>query len=97
MLSKQCDIKLQSLLLNSSGAALGQLQQSLQDLKDLCQLPDDDDTEEDEDDAVDWKEKLESATKGLVVPVVTDRLSTVRCVWHSNGRDVSTSLAVVRG
>ncbi|XP_069680460.1 protein FAM114A2 isoform X2 [Periplaneta americana] len=75
MLSKQCDIKLQSLLLSSSGTALGQLQQSLQEVKDLCQLPDDEDTEEDESEVVDWKEKLDSVTKDLGVPVATEKLN----------------------
>jgi hypothetical protein len=78
MLSKQCDIKLQSLLLTSSGTSLSQLQESLQEVKDLCQLPDDEDTEEEECDAVDWKGKLETATKGLGVPVATDKLNKVR-------------------
>lgn len=78
MLSKQCDIKLQSLLLTSSGTALSQLQQSLQELKDLCQLPDDEDTEEEDGDAVDWRGKLDAATEGLGVPVATDKLNRVR-------------------
>jgi hypothetical protein len=77
MLSKQCDIKLQSLLLTSSGTALSQLQQSLQEVKDLCQLPDDEDTEEEEGDVVDWKGKLDTATKGLGVPIAADKLNRV--------------------
>ncbi|XP_021926416.1 protein FAM114A2 isoform X2 [Zootermopsis nevadensis] len=75
MLSKQCDIKLQSILLTSSGTALSQLQQSLQEVKDICQLPDDEDTEEDESDAVDWRKRLDNAVKGLGVPIATEKLN----------------------
>jgi hypothetical protein len=78
MLSKQCDIRLQSVLLTSSGTALSQLQQSLQEVKDICQLPDDEDTEEDENDAVDWREKLDDAAKGLGVSIATDKLNKAR-------------------
>lgn len=78
MLSKQCDIKLQSFLLTSSGTALTQLQQSLQEVKDLCQLPDDEDTEEEEGDDVDWRGKLDTAAKGLGVPIDTEKLNRVR-------------------
>jgi len=77
MLSEQCNIKLQSMLLTSSGTALSQLQQSLQEVRDLCQLPDDEDTEVDDSDAVEWKEKLDGVTKGLGVPFATDKLNEV--------------------
>jgi len=77
MLSEQCNIKLQSVLLTSSGTALSQLQQSLQELRDLCQLPDDEDTEVDESDAVEWREKLDGVTQGLGVPFATDKLNEV--------------------
>jgi hypothetical protein len=79
MLSKQCDIKLQSILLTSSGAALSHLQQSLQEVKDLCQLPDDEDTEEEDvSDAAEWRQKLDGATEGLGVPFATDKLNKVK-------------------
>lgn len=77
MLSEQCNIRLQSVLLTSSGTALSQLQQSLQEVRDLCQLPDDDDTEVDESDAVEWREKLDGVTKGLGIPFATDKLTEV--------------------
>jgi len=77
MLSEQCNIKLQSMLLTSSGTALSQLQQSLQEVRDLCQLPDDEDTEVDDSDAVEWREKLDGVTKGLGVPFATDKLNEV--------------------
>jgi hypothetical protein len=77
MLSEQCNIKLQSILLTSSGTALRQLQQSLQEVRDLCQLPDDEDTEVDESDAVAWREKMDGVTKGLGVPFATDKLIEV--------------------
>lgn len=66
------------MLLTSSGTALTQLQQSLQEVKDLCQLPDDEDTEEDESDGVEWREKLDGVTKGLGVPFATDKLNKVK-------------------
>jgi hypothetical protein len=47
-------------------------------VKDLCQLPDEEDTEEEEGDAVDWRGKLDAATKGLGVPIATDKLNRVR-------------------
>jgi len=77
MLSEQCNIKLQSVLLTSSGTALSQLQQSLQEVRDLCQLPDDEDTEVDESDAMEWREKLDGVTKGLGVPFATEKLNEV--------------------
>jgi hypothetical protein len=78
MLSKQCDIKLQSVLLTSSGTALSQMQQSLQELKDICDLPDEKDIVEDESDAVDWKDKLDHAAKELGVPITTHKLKKAR-------------------
>jgi hypothetical protein len=77
MLSEQCNIKLQSVLLTSSGTALSQLQQSLQEVRDLCQLPDDEDTEVEESDAVEWREKLDLVTQRLGVPFATDKLNEV--------------------
>jgi hypothetical protein len=50
----------------------------MQEVKDLCQLPDDEDTEEEETEAVDWRGKLETATKGLGVSFDTDKLNRVR-------------------
>ncbi|PSN55376.1 hypothetical protein C0J52_01820 [Blattella germanica] len=74
MLSKQCDIKLQSVLLTSTGAKLSKLQDSVKIIKDLCQLPDDEDLDEEiKDDK--WVEKLEEATRDLGVPFATDKLS----------------------
>jgi hypothetical protein len=49
----------------------------MQEVKDLCQLPDDEDTEEEEVDAMDWRGKLETATKGLGVPFTTEKLNKV--------------------
>jgi hypothetical protein len=77
MLSEQCNIKLQSVLLTNSGNALSQLQQSLHEVRVLCQLPDDEDTEMYERDAVEWREMLDGVTKGLGVPFATDKLNEV--------------------
>jgi len=82
MLSEQCNIKLQSVLLTSSGTALSELQQSLQEVRDLCQLPDDEDTEVDASDAVEWREKLDGVTQGLGVPFATDKLNETWDMAH---------------
>ena len=76
MLSKQCDIKLQSILLTSTGAKLSKLQDSVKIVKDLCQLPDDEDIEDDSKNK-DWIESIETSTKDLGVPFATDKLSKV--------------------
>ncbi|XP_066999714.2 protein FAM114A2 [Anabrus simplex] len=72
MLSKQCDLKLQSHLLTSTGSALVELQQTLNDLKEQCQLPEEEDVEEAPADV--QREKLADVGKGLGVHVATDKL-----------------------
>uniref|UniRef100_A0A1B6ECK6 Protein FAM114A2 n=1 Tax=Clastoptera arizonana TaxID=38151 RepID=A0A1B6ECK6_9HEMI len=46
MLSKQCQLKLQSILLSYSGEALLELQETLAEVKELCEIPEDEDEEE---------------------------------------------------
>lgn len=46
MLSKQCQLKLQSILLSFSGNELVDLQETLSEVKELCELPEDEDDEE---------------------------------------------------
>lgn len=64
MLSKQCQLKLQSVLLAHSGEALVDLQETLSEVKQLCELP-----EESEDEEVlsddEFANKISEHVKGL--------------------------------
>lgn len=64
MLSKQCQLKLQSTLLAHSGEALVDLQETLSEVKQLCELP-----EESEDEEVlsdeEFASKISEYVKGL--------------------------------
>lgn len=70
MLSKQSSLKLQSLLAPLSGKALQDLQETLNEVRELCELPD---TDNDEVDGMhttsDLNEKLAAATEDLGVTV----------------------------
>ncbi|EFA01640.1 protein FAM114A2 [Tribolium castaneum] len=67
MLSKQCDIKLQTLLESYTDEALTEMQETMDQVKELCELPD-----EEEDEHANWteiKEKLESAVSEISIPI----------------------------
>nr|CAD7261612.1 unnamed protein product [Timema shepardi] len=90
MLSKQCDLKLQSTLLVTAGPALAKLQASLQEVKDTCQLPDDDEDEVDEDnDEKIWRIRLDKAGEGLGVPFNSVKLITT---WEESQTWLRTCL-----
>ncbi|GJQ65404.1 hypothetical protein Trydic_g7514 [Trypoxylus dichotomus] len=72
MLSKQCDIKLQSLLESASGTALSDMQETLDQIKELCELPEEDEEENFTTDEI--KEKLEFAVSEINVKITYDRL-----------------------
>ncbi|KRT80996.1 hypothetical protein AMK59_5144 [Oryctes borbonicus] len=72
MLSKQCDIKLQSLLESASGAALNDMQETLDQIKELCELPEED--EEENLTTNEIKEILETAVSEINVKITYDRL-----------------------
>lgn len=74
MLSKQCDMKIQSRLLATSGLSSTALQDKYQEIKDLCQLPDDDEEEGGDK----WLQKLAAAEEELGVPIATGKLEAVR-------------------
>lgn len=70
MLSKQSSLKLQSLLAPLSGKALQDLQETLSEVRELCELPDSDSDDADGlHTSLDLKEKLDTATEDLGVVV----------------------------
>ncbi|KAK9738317.1 Protein of unknown function (DUF719) [Popillia japonica] len=72
MLSKQCDIKLQSLLEAASGDVLNDMQETLDQVKELCEIPEEDDEENLSTDQI--KEKLNDATSEINVKISYDKL-----------------------
>ncbi|VEN34919.1 unnamed protein product [Callosobruchus maculatus] len=73
MLSKQCDIKLKTLAETCDDEkALTDLQETLEQVKELCELPDED--EEEQSTMEEVKEKLQSAVKELNINISYDRL-----------------------
>ncbi|XP_056630644.1 protein FAM114A2 [Diorhabda sublineata] len=72
MLSKQCDITLETLQENSSGSELQDLQETMDQIKELCELPDEDDDETSSFD--DIKEKLQAAVQELNVSITYGKL-----------------------
>ncbi|KAJ8922724.1 hypothetical protein NQ315_007759 [Exocentrus adspersus] len=72
MLSKQCDMKLQLLFESSSGDALMEIQETLAQVKELCELPNEED--EEQLSLEELKERLASAVKELDVNITYDRL-----------------------
>nr|CAD7603404.1 unnamed protein product [Timema genevievae] len=93
MLSKQCDLKLQSTLLVTAGPALAKLQASLQEVKDTCQLPDDDEDEVEADgdngEKI-WRLRLDKAGEGLGVPFNSIKLITT---WEESQTWLRTCLS----
>lgn len=72
MLSKQCDIKLQTIIETCSGDALKDLQETLEQVKELCEIPDEDEEENLSLDEI--KNKLDSAVAEINVPIKYDKL-----------------------
>lgn len=72
MLSKQCDIKLQTLVETCAGDALKELQETLEQVKELCEIPDED--EEENLNLEEIKNKLESAVNEINVPISYGKL-----------------------
>lgn len=67
MLSKQCDIKLQTLLETHFGSELKEMQETLEQVKELCEIPDED--EDETPDLEDIKQKLETAVEEINLSV----------------------------
>lgn len=76
MLSKQCQLRLQSTLLAHSGEALIDLQETLSEVKQLCELP-----EESEDEEVlsdeEFANKISEYVKNLHKSVTCNKLIEV--------------------
>lgn len=72
MLSKQCDIKLQTLLETQTGNALKEMQETMEQVKELCEIPDED--EEENLDLEEIKKRLDSAIGEINVPVNYEKL-----------------------
>lgn len=79
MLSKQCNIKIQQQLVNLDGSELTSMQETLDEVKELCDLGDEDDEDEDEE-KKDLKEKLQEGCKDLGVNITYDKLINVSIV-----------------
>ncbi|KAK4887698.1 hypothetical protein RN001_003969 [Aquatica leii] len=71
MLSKQCDIKLQSLLESLTGDDLIELQETMNQIEELCELVDDDDELED---TSQMKEKLDGAVSEMHINISYEKL-----------------------
>lgn len=70
MLSRQSSIKLQTLLTPLSGMALEELQETLNEVQELCELPDADNDESDGGHTADeLAEKLKTSVEDLDIPV----------------------------
>ncbi|XP_018565203.1 protein FAM114A2 [Anoplophora glabripennis] len=75
MLSKQCDMKLQLLIESNSGDTLMDIQETVDQVKELCELPDE---EEDEQISIEeLKERLKSAVEEIGVNIKYDKLITM--------------------
>ncbi|XP_015593119.1 protein FAM114A2 isoform X1 [Cephus cinctus] len=72
MLSKQSNIKIQQRLMNLDADELNSLQETLEEVKELCDLGDE--NEEDEDHEKDLKQRLKDACKDLGIDVSCDKL-----------------------
>ncbi|KAF2882347.1 hypothetical protein ILUMI_23831 [Ignelater luminosus] len=83
MLSRQCDIKLKTLLESHSGADLIEMQETLSQIKELCELTDEDEDEKEELDESEIKEKIETAVTELNVSISYNKLmSTWKDISH---------------
>ncbi|GLV35218.1 uncharacterized protein CBL_01633 [Carabus blaptoides fortunei] len=68
MLSKQCDIKLETLLETYKGSALTDMQETMVQIKELCELPDEDEDSE-ANDIETVREKIDSAITDLNIKI----------------------------
>lgn len=72
MLSKQCDIKLENTIESLSGNELTELQETLAQIKELCEIPDEDEDETHNIETI--KEKLETAITEINVTITYEHL-----------------------
>jgi len=73
MLSKQCDIKLQTLIESHFGSELVEMQETMSQVNELCELTEEEEEEETVD-VAEIKEKLDAAISEMNVPISYDKL-----------------------
>lgn len=72
MLSKQCELKLKTLCDNCSGDALIEIQETIDQIKELCELPDED--EDEQLSLTEIKERLQLAVNDINVNISYEKL-----------------------
>lgn len=80
LLSKQCQMKLQTVLLSYSGAQLADIQDTLEKLKELCYLDCDDDEKSIND--AEFKNSLITYINKISVDVKTEKILKVSLNLH---------------
>lgn len=73
MLARQCDIKLQTVLETYSGQTLKETQETMEQVKELCEIPDDEEEEETLT-SQEIKRRLETAVHEIDVPITYEKL-----------------------
>ncbi|XP_023246817.1 protein FAM114A2 isoform X2 [Copidosoma floridanum] len=89
MLSKQCNMKIQQQLMNLDSSDLTSMQETLDEVKDLCDLGDEDEDEDEEQEKKDLTKELEEATKDLGISVTYNKLVDS---WNAMNSEVPTEL-----
>lgn len=84
MLSKQSTIKIQQQLFNLDGSDLISMQETLDEVKELCDLGDEDDEDDEEVNESDLKQKLEEGCKDLGVTIKYDKILEVSIKKYLN-------------
>lgn len=74
MLSRQCDIKLETVLETYSGETLKEVQETMEQVKELCEIPDEE--EEEVLSMEEIKNKLENAVAEIGIPITYNKLVT---------------------
>lgn len=95
MLSKQASLKLDSLMVPLTGNALEELQETMNEVKELCELPD---SENDDTDGTHTVEELEQKLKEAVTDldeVKVDFQDLLKC-WRENLEWIESSTTTVR-
>lgn len=95
MLSKQASLKLDTLMVPLTGNALEELQETMNEVKELCELPD---SENDDTDGTHTVEELEQKLKEAVTDldeVKVDFQDLLKC-WRENLEWIESSTTTVR-
>ncbi|KAJ8679664.1 hypothetical protein QAD02_015451 [Eretmocerus hayati] len=89
MLSKQCNMKIQNQLISLDESSLTSIQETLDEVKELCDLGDEDSDDDREQADKEFIDKLREASKDLGVPVTYDKLTDV---WVEMNKEISLDL-----